>query len=121
MSDLADALDRSREMIRAALTDERAELDALDARRSELQELISQGEAALGQARLPVAASAMTLHKALVQVLRENGNEPMTARALADAVNERGLYRTKDGSPVEVNQVHARTSNYQDLFEKTAR
>jgi hypothetical protein len=118
MSDLADALDRSREMIRAALANARAELDALDARRSELQELISQGEAALGEARPPVAASAMTLHEALVQVLRENGNEPMTARALADAVNERGLYRTKDGSPVEVNQVHARTSNYQDLFEK---
>jgi hypothetical protein len=33
-------------------------------------------------------------------------------------VNTRGLYRTRDGSPVEVNQVHARTGNYPDLFEK---
>jgi hypothetical protein len=39
-------------------------------------------------------------------------------RQLADAVNERGLYRKRDGSPVEVNQVHARTSNYEALFEK---
>src|SRR5882757_10004932 len=118
MSDLADALDRSREMIRAALADARAELAALDARRSELEALVSQGEAALGDARPPAGTTMMTLHEALAQILRENGNAPMTARALADAVNDRGLYRTRDGSPVEVNQIHARTKNYQDLFEK---
>ena len=28
------------------------------------------------------------------------------------------LYRKRDGSPVEINQVHARTSNYGALFEK---
>jgi hypothetical protein len=33
-------------------------------------------------------------------------------------VNRRALYRKRDGSPVEVNQVHARTNNYTDLFEK---
>ena len=119
MSDLADALDRGRDMIRAALADARAELDALDARRSELQALIVQAEAALGEASRPPAGTVvMTLHDALAQILRENGNEPMTARALADAVNGRGLYSKKDGSAIEVNQVHARTNNYQDLFEK---
>jgi hypothetical protein len=119
MSELADALDRGRELIRAALADARAELDALDARRGELQALIVQAEAALGEESRPSAGTAaMTLHDALAQILRENGNEPMTARALADAVNGRGLYSKKDGSAVEVNQVHARTSNYQDLFEK---
>ena len=50
------------------------------------------------------------------RVRRGRGSVP--ARALADAVNARGLYRKRDGSPVEVNQVHARTNNYQDLFEK---
>jgi hypothetical protein len=39
-------------------------------------------------------------------------------RTLADAVNARGLYRKRDGSPVEVNRVRACTSNYPDLFEK---
>jgi hypothetical protein len=96
----------------------RAELATLDARRSELEALISQGEAALGDTRPPAGKTMMTLHEALAQILRENGNAPMTARALADAVNDRGLYRTRDGSPVEVNQIHARTKNYQDLFEK---
>lgn len=118
MSDLADALQRSRELIRAALDDARTELASLDARRSELLALISQGEATLGEARLSAGATALTLHEAMAQILRENGNESMTARALADAVNDRGLYHTKDGSPVEVNQIHARVANYQDLFEK---
>lgn len=118
MSDLADALDRSREMIGEALAEARAELATLDARRSELEALIAQGEAALGHAHGAVSKTTMTLHEALAQILRENGNEPMTARALADAVNNRGLYRTRDSSPVEVNQIHARTNNYQDVFEK---
>ncbi|MGO9220542.1 MAG: HTH domain-containing protein [Streptosporangiaceae bacterium] len=118
MSALADALDRSREMISGALAEARAELAALDTRRSELEALIAQGEAALGHAHGPVSTKTMTLHDALAQVLRENGNEPMTARALADAVNNRGLYSTRDSSPVEVNQIHARTNNYQDVFEK---
>jgi hypothetical protein len=80
--------------------------------------LISQGEAALGDTQSPVVKETMTLHDALVLILRENNNEPMTARELADAVNDRDLYRKRDGSPVEVNQVHARASNYEALFEK---
>ena len=80
MSDLADALERSREMIRAALADARAELAALDARRSELEALISQGETALGDAQPAAARTMMTLHEALAQILRESGNVPMTSR-----------------------------------------
>jgi hypothetical protein len=33
-------------------------------------------------------------------------------------VNQRQLYRKRDGSPVESNQIHARTKNYTALFEK---
>jgi len=60
----------------------------------------------------------MTLHEAIALLLRENANESMTVRELADALNERGLYRKRDGSPIEVNQVHARTNNYRSIFEK---
>jgi hypothetical protein len=118
MSELARALQESRQMIEAALDEARTELTALDARRAELEALITQAETALGGPRPSAAASAMTLHEALVLVLRENNNQPMTVRQLTEAVNERGLYRKRDGSPVEVNQVHARTSNYEALFEK---
>lgn len=118
MSELADALDRSRDLIEAALASARAELADLDARRSSLETLIAQAEVALGGGHAPAGMPTMTLHEAIAQTLRDNGNAPMTARALADAINDRGLYRTRDGSPVEVNQVHARTSNYQELFDK---
>jgi hypothetical protein len=118
MVDLADALDQSRALIEAALTEARQELAALEARRQELQVLIAQAEAALGGTQQSPAEAGITLHQALVQILQEHDNDSMTARALADAVNDRGLYRKRDGSPVEVNQVHARTNNYQDLFEK---
>lgn len=106
-------------MIEAALPDARAELAALATRRSELEKLIAQAEATLGTTSAAVDAPAtLTLHAALVQVITEHNNEWMTVRELTDAVNERGLYRTRDGSPVEVNQVHARTNNYSAIFEK---
>ena len=44
--------------------------------------------------------------------LDEQGNRWMRAREIADLVNERKLYRKGDGSPVDVNQIHARTNNY---------
>jgi len=80
----------------------------------------SRTEAALGQIPRPsqLSRSPTTLHEAIAQVLREEGNEWMTARQLTDAVNERGLYRKRDGNGVDVNQVHARTRNYGDMFEK---
>jgi Family of unknown function (DUF6416)/TIR domain len=64
------------------------------------------------------ARTPLTLHQALVVVLRENYNRPMTAQQLAVAVSQRGLYRMRDGSHAPASEIHARTSVYQDLFEK---
>jgi hypothetical protein len=127
MTDLDDALERSRQMIKEALVEARAELATVDERRHELLDQIARAEAVLGdgppQRELEAAAAAgdgaqLTLHEALARVLEDAGNEGMTARELADAVNRRGLYRKRDGSTVEVNQVHARINNYGDMFEK---
>jgi hypothetical protein len=127
MSELDDAIERSREMIEHALADARSELDELDLRREVLVQKIAQAESMLGsgQTEPPTVARVtrandgdLTLHEALSRVLEDQGNEWMTARELADAVNRRGLYHKRDGSPVEVNQVHARTKNYPKLFEK---
>jgi hypothetical protein len=127
MTSLDDALERSREMIEEALLEARRELETVEGRRRELQEQIAQAEMILGGGATappigapPAAAEGgqLTLHEALARVLEDGGNEAMTARELADAVNRRGLYRKRDSSPVEVNQVHARINNYGDLFEK---
>jgi hypothetical protein len=117
VTELAQALAKSREIIESALAEARGELATLEARRAELMALIAQGEAALSGSQPSETTPVMTLHEALELILREAG-APMTARQLADAVNDRGLYRTRDGTPVEVNQIHARTSNYESIFEK---
>lgn len=125
MDRLGEALERSRQMIENALTEARAELQTLDARRAELLDQIARAEAILGGGgpNPPTAATQpghrpLTLHEAITRVLEDHGNEWMTARELTDEVNRRGLYRKRDGSAVEVNQVHARTNNYGELFEK---
>ncbi len=41
----------------------------------------------------------MTLHEAMIEVLRENA-APMTSREIADIINARELYRRKDGRPL---------------------
>jgi hypothetical protein len=106
-------------MIQKALADAEAELASLRAREAALEAQIAQAHAALGA---PVSAvvgdEPRTLHEALTLVLREAPNG-LTARELADRVNDRRLYRKRDGSPVEANQVQARVNNYGQLFEKS--
>jgi hypothetical protein len=64
------------------------------------------------------AVTRITLHEELVAILRERGGGWMTTRELADAVNERGRYHKRDGSPVDDFQVHGRTKNYPQLFDR---
>jgi hypothetical protein len=124
MSDLKKALEQNRPAIEAGLAEAERELAERDARREELLGLVSRARAALGEA--PPAASKpcaerLTLHEAMELVLQENGNEWMTVRELADAINERGLYEKRDGSPVDPSQIHARANKYQAMFEKDGR
>jgi hypothetical protein len=117
---LQEALAMSQAAIRTGLVEARAELEELHARQAEIESLIAQAEAALRGAEADSEPEGrMTLHEALEQILRENDNGWMTVRELADEVNRRGLYRKKDGTPVEPNQVHARAKNYDQIFEKS--
>jgi hypothetical protein len=127
MRDLDEALTQAQPAIRDALTRAEHELDELMARRVELEALITRARAVLGEsvAEIPLDAQAAepaeerrTLHEALKLILRENGNRWMTVSELAKAVNEKRLYSKRDGSPVEPNQIHARTNNYSEMFEK---
>lgn len=124
MSDLRKALEQSRPAIEAGLLDAERELAELDSRRDELLRLISRARAALGEG-VPLATQPqperLTLHEAMELVLRENRNEWMTVRELADAINERNLYEKRDGSPVDPSQIHARANKYQAMFEKDGR
>ena len=118
-SDLETVLSESGKMLDDALVRAREELTELNARRAQLEALIAQAEAVqrLQEGGQPTARS-LTLHEAMSLVLRNEGNRWMSARELADAVNLRALYHKKDRSPVEANQIQARTKNYAHMFEK---
>jgi hypothetical protein len=118
---LRRALEANRDAIEAGLAEAQQELAALRERERELERLITRARAALDEASVgPHSAPGehLTLHEALRVVLDDAGNRWMTVRELADEVNGRALYRKRDGSPVEANQVHARTRNYEAMFEK---
>lgn len=109
----------SQAAIKEGLVDARAELEAVRMREAELETLIARAEAALGIATGESPEEGrLTLHAALDEILRESNNRWMTVQELANEVNRRGTYRKKDGSAVEPSQVHARTKNYDRLFEK---
>ena len=67
--------------------------------------------------RLEQAAGRLTLHEAIARVLADL-EEPMRTAEIRDAVNRRGLYQRKDGSPVGTAQIAARVNNYDRLFRK---
>ncbi len=114
---LRGALDEKRAGVEAALREAEAELAALQERQAELLGLIARARAMLGEPHTPDPERA-TLHEAIALLLREQGNRWMTVNELAAEVNRRVLYRKRDGTAVEPNQIHARTKAYQSRFEK---
>lgn len=58
------------------------------------------------------------LHDEIADILRASGIEWMTTQEIADQVNARGRYHKRDGSEVTAFQIHGRTRNYSDLFER---
>jgi hypothetical protein len=59
----------------------------------------------------------MTLQDAIIQVLIQQ-KRPMTATAIAAALNKNKWYIKKDGSDIKGNQIHARVKSYPHLFAK---
>lgn len=57
----------------------------------------------------------LTLHKAIVEVLKE-AKRPLTTSEIAGVINTNRLYTRADGLPVPSTQVSARISHYPSLF-----
>lgn len=77
---------------------------------------VSAHETSLGSSR--GASGRLTLHAELHRILCDPGNRWMTTAELADAVNVAAPYCKKDGTPVTPFQIHGRTKNYAELFER---
>lgn len=58
------------------------------------------------------------LHDEIAAVLNLRGNEWMTTAEIAATVQERGRYRKRNGGPVTAFQVHGRTRQYTEMFER---
>ena len=59
----------------------------------------------------------MDLHLAIKKVLEEK-SQAMTVKEITDAINDQGLCTRKDGSPVCDFQIHGRSFNRKELFER---
>ena len=59
----------------------------------------------------------MTLHEAIEKLLRQTGR-PMTTQQIADELNKNRWYEKKDGSTIEAFQIHGRTRNYANIFDR---
>lgn len=119
VNELEEDLEHGKRLIADTLDRARTELSELEGRKTYLLAVIARAEAmhdALNADDQP--GRQMTLHEAIAFLIEETSNRWMTVKELADAINRRGLYHKKDGSPVEINQIHARINNYGHLFEK---
>lgn len=121
-SALRSALAPDPDAVAAALVAAEEELRELRVREAELEQLIIQARSVLGlkvgdltpAGDVLAPVGDMTLHEAMMHVLRARG--PMSTRELADAINKQGLYRQKQGGPVPPGQISARMNRYKHLF-----
>lgn len=114
---ISEVRERVRPEVEAALDRARRELQGLDIRRRELLGEIESAEGFLGLEE-DGGDDPMTLHEAMVAVLKEWQQSRVTK--LADEIEKRGLYRRKNGKPVDAHQLHSRINRYQDLFVRVS-
>lgn len=96
-----------------------AELAAIDRRATMLEGLLDVSVSTSGQSSSFGAAQVpLTLHAAMVEVLRLAPNRMMRAGDIAAAVESRGLYKMRDGRSVEPQQIHARVGHYPSMFTR---
>jgi hypothetical protein len=58
----------------------------------------------------------MTLHEAIGKLLKQKGNY-LTARQIADELNQNKWYQKGNGSSIQPSQIRARVNNYPALFD----
>lgn len=124
---VADLIQEHQDAVRAELGTLRerrehlaAELTAVDRRVATLEGLLDFAPAPpAGQSLVFTETDIpLTLHAAMVEVLQSAPERMMRAGDLAVAIERRGLYKMRDGRPVEAQQIHARVGHYPTLFTK---
>lgn len=120
-----------RKVARANREEIEADLDRLRLERAAAQRAVDEIDRRISAFELLVTAAGedvargdeergapLTLHEAMAEILRGVSGHELRAPDLAREINSRGLYRMRDGRPVEAQQIHARVGNYGHMFER---
>src|SRR5258708_7154175 len=101
--ELRSRIDRDRRL----LEEQRAETAHIE-RRLAAEEWLLESSAEQSPTRRTLP---LTAHGAMAEVLRAAPQRKMRPVDLAAEINHRGLYRMRDGRPLETQQIHARVGN----------
>ncbi|MGH8545465.1 MAG: hypothetical protein ACREX3_17930 [Gammaproteobacteria bacterium] len=104
-------LDQSRHALKRA----RAEVHHLERQVTSLEALL---ELARQDDSDEPGPPGLTLHAAMAAVLRDVPEQMLRAGDIAAEIDRRGLYKMRDGRPVEAQQIHARVGHYPHFFTK---
>jgi hypothetical protein len=118
---MIELVNERREELEADLTHARTRRDAALAEVAAIERQIGMLEGLLALVAFPERADEgerVTLHAAMAKVLSTTPNRMMRAGDLAAAIERKGLYRMRDGRPVEQQQIHARVGHYPQLFAR---
>jgi hypothetical protein len=119
--DLADVASRQAHELRSRIDRDRHLLEEQRAETARIERRLAAEEWLLGlSADQPPTPQTLplTAHRAMAEVLRTAPQHKMRPVDLAAEVNRRGLYKMRDGRPLETQQIHARVGNYPNLFER---
>jgi hypothetical protein len=119
--DLTDVGSRHAQELRSRIDRDQQLLDELRAEMAEIERRLAAEQWLLESSpEQPPARETLRLsaHAAMAEVLRTAPQHKMRPVDLAAEINRRGLYRMRDGRPIETQQIHARTGNYPEMFER---
>ena len=114
----ADLVEAERLLAVASRTCERADAEFREAEQRvvSFRNLLTIADGELPAPVQTVEPRRMSLHEAMETVLKDSPSKRLTAYEIAVQIEERRLYRMRDGRSVEPQQIHARVGNYPQLF-----
>jgi hypothetical protein len=119
--ELTAVVSRHEEELRSRIDRDRRLLEEQRAEAAQIERRLAAEEwllASLADQSPTPKALSLTAHGAMGEVLRTAPQHKMRPVDLAAEINRRGLYRMRDGRPIETQQIHARAGNYPDMFER---
>lgn len=119
---IASVVASSRDEIEADLATARQTREQALGGLEEAERRVTTLESILAMSSSPALSAStegrVTLHEAMRKVLQTAPARRMLAAEIAAHIDRRGLYKMRDGRPVEAQQIHARVGHYPEMFDR---